>query len=221
MSNLEYIYSSPSFLKIRPTLEEWRQNEEICLEFSSIVSAGVKKIKEEVLKRYPLIVSILYNAFTESDFGYWIKKRNNLGFENVYADSGGLQAVFLGKKLDNSFKSKIYEIQSISDYSMCFDEIPCETVAVNITNKRKIFDNRIYVPEKADFCARKTSRNIINQIEHLVKLKSKSKVFFIVQGNTIEDMLRWFEIGISELDSWHWDYIGGVAIVIGSGVENI
>ena len=154
--------------------------------------------------------SLLFNAFTERNYGTWVEKSRRFGLKNVYSDSGGLQAVTQGLICDDNFKRKVYEIQAPTDFSMCFDEIPCVKLSENAQMWSS--NGKAYLPEKAHECAVKTAENIRDQIETFAELESDSQVFYIIQGNTAEDMVEWFDVGVEILEDWHWEHISGLAL---------
>jgi len=58
----------------------------------------------------------------------FLKKYYKDSLYNIHADSGGLQAITLGKKIDSNLKTQVYNIQSqYADIGMSFDEIPITT----------------------------------------------------------------------------------------------
>lgn len=114
-----------------------------------------------------------------------------------------------GMKVDDAVKRLVYETQSQSDYAMCFDEIP----SIRLSGRFP----ELYIPSKLKECSTKTAENIIEQIEFFSQVGSKAKVFYIIQGNTIDDMEKWFSVGIDLLEDWHWDHIAGLSLADGNG----
>lgn len=222
--NLEYVFSAPAYLKVIPP-SRIRDNKEINKLFGSIMKKGIEKLKKDIYsENLRLHLSILFNAYTEKNFSDILLDYNLHSFERIYSDSGGLQAIIQGISINEKLKKKIYQIQSQSDFAMCFDVIPCETVRIQSSSvvARSISNNKIYHASQAEYCARKTASNIKEQIESFINLQSNTKVLFIVQGNTVNDMVEWFKYGVEELEDWHWDYIGGIALAdtcMGNGIR--
>lgn len=209
----EFVFSAPSYAYIIPS-GKLLSDKSLLKQISDIISEGVKDAKD-LLKGvdYPLMVSLLFNAFTEKKFSPIIEGANGFGFDRVYTDSGGLQMVT--RKLDADIKAKqeTYRIQSRHDLTMCFDEIPLR----NETGGRSS-GNKVFLYDQLKRCAEETSRNVIDQIDAFTKLDSQTKetketkVFFIVQGNTMNDMLEWFEIATKTIPEEYWKRICGVAV---------
>ncbi len=215
----DYVFSGPSFLRIGPSKPEESEYVTISIDCLNQFRDIIKSLDSTI----QLEMSILFNAYTEEVVGNWILDNNKYGFESVYSDSGGLQVVTLGKTITDEVKQKVYKTQSRSDFAMCFDEIPCRIrEGADKTNSRALVHSRVYYPEEMIACAIKTANNIKEQIEILVKLNSNAKVFYIIQGNTEDDMVEWFKQGIAVLDNWHWDHIAGLAfgsVCMGNGIQ--
>jgi hypothetical protein len=90
---------------------------------------------------------------------------------------------------------------------MCFDEIPTISIGSGTAGRASTGD-KLYQPERADACAIKTANNIKEQCE--VLKYSKSKVFYIVQGNNVDDMISWFNQGSTVMSDY--SKIGGLAL---------
>jgi ASC-1-like (ASCH) protein len=183
---------------------------------ASIVQEGMQRLQADANTRIPGVgfgIDALYNAFTESQIGVWFSHHNKFGFEKLYSDSGGLQIVTSGKKIDDSLKSKIYKAQSYADFAMCFDEIPVETVGVaSSKTNRAVTNNKLFYPDRKKECAIKTAHNIREQIEIFDKIGTNTTVHYIIQGNTHQDMYEWFDDGIKVLEDEHFNRIGGIAL---------
>lgn len=213
--NLRYVFSAPAMLRLMPSTWEKENQEEYAKTHASICE-GLKKIRKDASAYIPGVsfgIDLLFNAFTEREFGNWLTEKDLFGFERLYADSGGLQIVTAGKRVDDSLKSQIYKTQSKAHYAMCFDEIPVRTVGVADTkSNRSQTSNKLFYPKMKKECAIKTAKNIREQIEAFDSLKAQTKVHYIIQGNTYDDMFEWFSDGISVLDDSHFEYVGGLAI---------
>ena len=241
----DYVFSAPAYLRLMPSKFEQKNQDQYAL-LAEVVSRGIQKLRKDVERpdeKAHVKIRVLFNAYTETAFDTWLRKWGLFGFENLYADSGGLQVVTTGKIADEKLKSQVYVTQSTSEFAMCFDEIPCENMPVdkklffdkthkventykkrdsgdpnlrdgslNTKSNRSMTQNKFYFPERAEACARKTAQNIREQIERFAGLNSDTKVFYIIQGNTVDDMVDWFRYGVQELDAWHWDHVGGLAL---------
>lgn len=205
----EFVFSAPSYLRIitHGRLRTVKTLQELT---NTIVTDGIMRIKEELKKiDYPMMVSILFNAFTEKAYLERILSAGKFGFDRVYSDSGGLQMVTLGMTANHQAKQEVYAIQSQTDLAMCFDEIP-------VKNEKKVgragYLDKVFMYEEHAKCAKETCDNVISQIDYFRKVGSKTKVFFIVQGNTYNDMSEWFEIATKTIPKDYWDHIGGLAV---------
>lgn len=205
----EFVFSAPSYLRIIthgrlrtvPSLKELTD---------TIVTDGIMRIKEELKEiDYPMMISILFNAFTEKNYLERILTSGKFGFDRVYADSGGLQMITLGLTANHQAKQDVYAIQAKTDLAMCFDEIP-------IKNEKMVgragYLDKVFMYEDHAKCAKETCYNVMQQIDYFRKVESQTKVFFIVQGNTYSDMSEWFEIATKTIPKDYWDHIGGLAI---------
>jgi hypothetical protein len=205
----EYVFSAPSFLGILPC-GVIRTDPYLFKLINDIITAGVLFIKNEIKEiDYPMNVSLLFNAFTEKKFGQRIALGNGYGFDNIYSDSGGLQIITRGMSITPELKRQVYEVQSKTDLAMCFDHIPVR--AENVRHKTRSF-NKTFHFEDFEKCAIETAENVKEQIETFIKLNCKTKVLFIVQGNTLDDMLLWFKIATDVIPWDYWEKIQGIAI---------
>ena len=209
------MFSGPGYLRLLPrrSVIDHHSYDSVV----EMVHKGIKIIQKTTnLDTYfPLILSLLYNAYTEKRLSRWLREHGNYGFQNLYADSGGLQVVTLGRKINEGVRHRVYKAQSISDYAMCFDVIPCvkSNPSCGLTDSiRSRVSPNLYVPNKAKDCAIITADYIIEQIEYLTNMGSAAKIFYIIQGNSINEMVEWFREGTKRLKEWHWDHIGGLAM---------
>jgi len=168
------------------------------------------------------IISCLFNAYTEAPFKQKLAALDNLGSHSLYSDSGGLQIVTAGKSITPELKQKIYATQSSSDFAMCFDEIPLErTTEVRTINERSNIGNKIFNQDRHAESGALTGKNIKEQVQAFRKLNSDTKVIIIVQGNTAEDMVLYFQNIQDQLEDDDYKNIGGIAMAdtcIGNGV---
>ena len=158
-------------------------------------------------------VAMLFNAYTEDKFVSIIDSYGKFNMDGVYADSGGLQMVTTGKAITPELKDKIYEVQTFSDYAMCFDDIPLESVSsVRTRNERSNVGNKVFNQERLRETAIATGNNVKRQIEYFQSKGAKTKVIIIVQGNTAEDMIYWYETIQNMLTDEHFENVGGIAV---------
>lgn len=219
---LRYVFSGPSMLRIQPS-SMVTETPEMYQEFADIACDVVNKVREDIKHRIPGIefdIDLLYNGYTEKEIGKHARRYNSFGFDKLYADSGGLQIVTLGKQVDDAIKKDIYASQSYADYAMCFDEIPTRSIIKNNgASSRSRVTDKMYFQDESARCAIKTAENIKEQCEVLAGINDTTKVMYIVQGNTENDMYEWFKHGTNVLTSY--DRIGGIALAdtcIGNGV---
>lgn len=197
---LTYIASGNSFTKV--TFPECYSDEEL----KSWVKGSYDKMQLDPYHKFGL----LYNAWTEKAFGEkFLTFKDNL--DMVEADSGGLQAVTQGHVLTAKDKETVYINQgTYSDYAMCFDEIPLKFTGGKST--RLDLSNRWYEPSMLEPMARETGRNIKNQIETFLRIDSKSKPVFIIQGNCYDSYMKWADFALQEIPQELHQFIGGVAM---------
>jgi hypothetical protein len=205
----EYVASGLSFLRVR-----FKESH------SGATAARLNDIWALLRGKHNHEFSFLYNAFIEKEFGEFFKGvYRGKGVNQIYADSGGLQMITLGKTITPELKQDVYTNQGLySDCAMSFDEIPVSlksTRSARSDTSSKYFDR-----EKFEWCARESGRNIRDQIETFNKMKSEARPFFIAQGNDLESYVRWTELALEEIPKELHDRIGGVAlgaVALGTG----
>ena len=159
------------------------------------------------------IVSALYNGYTEKQHVECFEKLDNLGAHSIYADSGGLQIVTAGKSVTTEIKAEIYKQQAYADYAMCFDVIPLTSIAVTRTrNERSNVGNKVFNQDEHSAAGVATGQNIKAQTTYFRSIGAKTKVIMIIQGNTPEDMVDYFNQIASQLEPEDYDNIGGMAV---------
>lgn len=213
----EFVFSAPAYLCLISN-GRLKTVKELRLLTNKIITDGVNRARS-LLKEidYPMMMSLLFNAFTEKGFCQRILEADKFGFDNLYSDSGGLQIITRGLSANSQAKEEIYQIQAQTDLTMCFDEIPIKSVRAT---HRASYTDRVFIHDDLQMCAKQTSKNVIEQVDAFRKMNSKTKIFFIVQGNTFDDMAEWFEVATKTIPEDYWDHIGGVAIggtCIGAG----
>ena len=158
-------------------------------------------------------IAMLFNAYTEGKFINHISDYSRFNMDAIYSDSGGLQMVTAGKTVTDEIKKKIYEVQTNSDYAMCFDVIPLESLSLTRTrNERSNVGNKIFDQSRHQESGRLTGLNIKTQIEHFRNAGANTKVVIIVQGNTPDDMVLFYREIQNQLTEADFEYVGGIAV---------
>lgn len=212
--NYEYVFSGLNFTGLIP------RNDSVSKEIAPIIYQCICKLQESI-NQNNLKMSVLFNAFQEKHFGKWQRECNLYGFKRQFADSGGLQIITRGLSITEDIKTKIYDIQSIADVAMCFDEIPLKNIRKETSSRTQTKD-KMYIPSIADDCARLTAENIKKQIKFFRDHDCNTKVSYIIQGNNSDDMVKWFRHGCDILNHDDWEYISGLSlanICIGNGLQ--
>lgn len=210
---LSYVFSAPNYLRLYHA--KWLQeNPEGDKEITNVVTMGLERVRrrcKEIMEDDSLKTSILYNGYLEHRHGKYFRDRDCFGFDNLYVDSGGLQVVTTGKTLTEELKLQIYEHQKMGDYGFCFDEIPLGVKNEGDTNAkhRSQTEGKLFFPAGFDDCAKRTAQNVLNQTRAFEG--TKTKAFYIVQGNTTEEMFRWFKHGVDIIGKDGFKNIQGVA----------
>lgn len=209
MKTLDAVFSGPHHLRLSKFGWADRRPDQYDVLVKK-VNQGIQKVKAEchkILPEFNVNISLLYNGYTEDKAGRWISS-HDFGFNSMYADSGGLQALTLGEDITDDVRKQIYQSQTNSDFAMSFDDIPATTTSkeVRATNKSKI-----YYPERAKECAIKSASYLKEQIEYFDKVGAKTKAFLITQGNNVDDILHWYDAAFSVLEPAHIKRVGGIA----------
>ena len=200
--------------------------------FGSVLQFGKidethKKIEKEILDKVQAFaqklgfdLGILANAYSES------KDLKEL-FEiygdkySIYSDSGGLQALTLGKDLTLE-KPRIYDTQSLnSHYAMCFDEMPTKVIGPRKEGAHSMLDQsgRYYVKELVIPKGIETGKNIQEQINAFKERNAIAKIMVIVQGYDMEQFKNYSKAIYDQIDPNDYKYISGLAFgnTIGPG----
>ena len=159
-------------------------------------------------------MSLLYNGFTEKGFGVKFKEQRQAGCTHVYSDSGGLQMITLGKTITPELKSKVYVAQTSADYGLCFDTIPLEKISTGVSSssERTNLSNKLFNQENLVASAKQTGVDVKTQLEYFDSVGAKTKVIIIVQGNTWQDMVIWFDELIKQIPTPLRKGIQGIAV---------
>jgi hypothetical protein len=212
MINLEYVISACGMMGVFTNQvydnhrEAWKSS---LLELMKCLNESVQR----KAKNTNPTIATLFNGYTESGFTERFAVLNNLGAKKLYADSGGLQIVTAGKKITPEIKQQIYKTQTAADYAMCFDEIALGSFSVTRTrNERSNVGNKIFKSSEHAEKGTLTGKNIKEQIEAFKSLGAKTKVIPIIQGNTYQDMITFFNMIVNELEPEDYEFISGMAI---------
>jgi hypothetical protein len=156
-------------------------------------------------------VSLLYNAFVETNHGEMFQDTMRPIVHQIHADSGGLQMITLGKTITEELKMDVYANQAkYSDIAMSFDMIPVKVLgerSVRLDTNTRKFD-----PGALQDCAKESGKNLAKQIQYFLDQKSKAKPFLIAQGNCYDSYMKWVELMLKEIPQNHIQYIGGIAM---------
>jgi len=178
------------------------------LEVGDLLNTSVaKKCKNTIPK-----VSSLFNAHTEKVKVKEINELTRMGFERLYADSGGLQIVTVGSEITPQMKNDIYKVQTNADFAFCFDEIPLKIQGERGRNERSNVLNKTFDPADCGPLGEQTGKNVKEQVELFQKLGAKTKVILICHGHEVDDFLRYYDSIASKLEDHDYDNIGGISI---------
>ncbi len=131
----------------------------------------------------------------------------------IYSDSGGLQALTLGKDLQKE-KPNIFKVQQeSSNWAMCFDEMPMQVLEERKDSAHSMLDHsgRYYVRELIKPKGEHTGRNVQEQINIFKKNKSEAKIMVILQGYGMNELDEFARAVYSQINEEDYDYIGGLA----------
>lgn len=200
MTVIEYVASGMGFTRLN--------SRTVCEgpELSQLVYSAANKLHDNGHK-----FSCLYNAHTEHYFGERLRKYPQGSFENIYADSGGLQVVTQGLDITQKLKDDVYVNQGTwADKGMCFDEIPLKFSGGR--SSRLDLSNRWFDAANFEHLARLTGKNVNDQINKFRELDSQCKPVIIIQGNDYDTYMRWCEYLYDEVSVENRPFIGGVAM---------
>ncbi len=199
---LEYVISGPAYLRL---------GAEQCNEPETLQMIK-DMIEKTVHNKNNHQFSLLYNGFTERNFGNKLQKFRPV-IKNIHADSGGLQIITRGLQNTPETRNKVYENQGqYADIGMAFDEIPVKSTAAS-GKSAKIDTKRRYVDmENFDVYAKSTGKNVKDQIMKFDSMGSKCRPFAILQGSGADTYARWAEQMLSEIPKELQPRIGGVAM---------
>jgi hypothetical protein len=211
--DFEYVFSGTNMMNLLPFKKKDNHTQEYNDLKMKVITDGVLMIKKEcaeMFNEFNVKTSILYNAYVEPKKGDGYNNYNNVGFDDLYADSGGLQVVTQGSELTEELKLKIYEQQKNAKYAFCFDEIPVENksgVTALAGGGRANVSMKQFDYSRFKECAERTGVNINNQLNAFEGTNTQG--FYIVQGNTYQDMVDWVRWGGKKIHNL--DYLAGIA----------
>lgn len=169
---------------------------------------------------------LLYNAFTEKNFGPLYQENYGEVLCDIHADSGGLQMVTVNRIADEATKEKIYANQCANcSVAMSFDEIPVERIQGGTAKagmaSDKLFDRSVLVER-----AIQSGQNLRRQLEYFQEHgDGRARPMMIAQGNDLDTYNIWCENVQAQIPSDLIDNIAGVAIATstlgGGDLENI
>lgn len=198
-NTIEYVVSGPSYMRFNSNSIDARAVDMINNMFLSMVQ-----------NKHGHTFSMLYNAFTEKNYGERLQAYRP-SLDKIHADSGGLQIITRGLQNTDEVKLKVYENQGkYADVGMSFDEIPVK--ALGIKSSKTDTKNRYFDKENFEHYARQTGKNLKRQIESFAKMGTKCRPFAIIQGGDYDTYYRWAEVILDEVPKEMHDRIGGVAM---------
>jgi len=201
MKTFEYVISGPAYLRLGA---EQCNDPEVLDMINGLILKTVHKQNDHEF-------SLLYNGFTEKNFGPKLQKYRP-AIKNIHADSGGLQIITRGLKNTPEVRDKVYTNQATyADIGMSFDEIPVKATqdgkSSKIDTKRRYYDRENFASY-----ATQTGKNVRAQIEKFAELKSECKPFVIIHGASHQTYEQWANIILNEVSEPLHDRIGGVAM---------
>lgn len=200
---IEYVASGCSFLRL--TYKQCLEDEN-----KALINSFFREVDNANGHRF----SLLFNAFTESNYGEIFRNYTD-SIYTVHADSGGLQLITQGKTVTPEIKREIYETQAkYSDIGMSFDVIPL--IVSGKSSKRNDRSTRFFDRDNLDAYAKETGDNLREQIEVFLEKKTECMPFFIIHGNDIDSALRWVEVALNQVPEHLMQYVGGIAMGGGS-----
>lgn len=213
MKKLNYVFSAPAMLRLQPSV--WaKENADDWLRVRAAIAVSLDVIRKKTtaITNEKVDISLLFNAFTEDTIGKYIVDMERYGFDTLYADSGGLQMVTTNRTITPDLKKQIYEVQKLANYGFCFDEIPLglkEGVDPETGKHRSQTSSKLFRQGEFEECIASTARNIKEQTEAFQG--TDTKAFYILQGNSADEMYRWFEGGTKILEPHHYAHLQGMA----------
>lgn len=212
MKKISMVFSAPMMIYLFE--QSWmNENPEMKDKWVRCITQVINRIKhkcdERLDGRFSLELGLLYNAYVEERLGWFYEQNNKLGFDKIYADSGGLQVLTRGLDIDSALKQSVYKNQSPADFAMCFDEIP----AVNAqSSERATISSRLFYPDLIEEKAILTGKNINEQCQYFIESGKPVETFIINQANNYTDMLKWYDIVREQISDDNFKNIAGTAL---------
>lgn len=198
---LEYVISGPAYLRLGA--EQCNDPETLDMINNMILKTVHNKNSHEF--------SLLYNGFTERNFGKKLQKYRP-AIKNIHADSGGLQIITRGLPNTPETRNRVFENQATwADIGMSFDEIPVRTTSTDGTSAKIDTRRRYFDKDNFENYARQTGRNIKSQIEKYIELKSNCRPFVIIHGACHNTYYDWANYVLDEVGNLQ-EHIGGIAM---------
>lgn len=206
-----FVASGANYIRIHKN--SWMEREEEAYSaFKTTLAAALSRIKgecERIVPEYNFKIGLLYNGFTEDKYGEWFRQ-NEMGFDAIYADSGGLQLLTRGLEVNDETRQRIYQSQAMASHAMSFDDIPA--IAHHRASSKTSTKSKVFYPELAKECAIKSAQYVKEQCQFMNEHNADAGVFYITQGNNYNDVYEWFLNGDKVLSKAEWDRICGVSL---------
>tara|TARA_R110000868_G_scaffold113497_2_gene304540 strand:+ start:352 stop:1677 length:1326 start_codon:yes stop_codon:yes gene_type:complete len=211
---LEYIMSGTSYTRI--LTKTWAENPTL-IEFGKDVLMEINQYKDTHK------LGLLYNALTEKNGVEWLGHYSD-SVSSIHTDSGGLQIMQQGKTITPEIAENIFKVQvQASHIAMSFDSIPIKIVAEG--NARTDMSIKRFDVSKNIACGIASGKYVQQQIECFKANRDTSlfhtKPLIIIQGNSKQDFIDYFEAIKSQITPENYKEVGGFAIAgsaIGVGV---
>lgn len=171
-------------------------------------------------------LGLLYNALTEKSAVNWITPYSD-SIKSIHTDSGGLQMMHQGKTITPKIAEDIFKVQAqASHIAMSFDSIPIKIVGVG-SGKIDMSVKKFEVSRNVE-CGITSGKYVQQQIEYFKNNRDTSlfhtKPLIVIQGNSKQDFIDYFEAIKSQISPENYKEIGGFAIAgsaIGIGVLEV
>lgn len=203
---LEYVLSGLSHTKITTTY------------FNDLV---LKKLAYDallsVIKTTNHDLGLLFNAMTESSFPDSLEYYRPV-VKSIHSDSGGLQLAQQGKQLTSEIEKKIYKTQCLnSNVAMSIDKIPLEILS-GMGDPRTDMNSKKFVISENYAAGVESGKNINRQIQAFKTYRGldttgyNCKPLIVIQGNSLDDYVTYFDAIMSQIDKADIGMIGGYAL---------
>lgn len=224
MKKLSMVFSATQMIYLCPS--SWMDGRpDLVALYDECVTRIVERMKalaeKELHGHFGSEMGCLYNGYTEPSMGEFYKNGNKYGFDKIYADSGGLQVVTLGKEMNRELMHGVYDGQAAADFGMSFDEIPAKNN--NLAASRGDITARVFYPDLLKEKAILSGKNIAEQCQYFEDNGIDTKAFIITQGNRYQETVDWYDIIREQISDHHFEnHIAGTALsfaCIGTGLQ--